>query len=58
MDVDAMEEDSDEDIPTPLAKPGTGPATAAEGSDPNNILFIEGLPAELTSDMLTPLFQQ
>ena len=52
-----MEEDSDEDLPEPAA-PAPGPAAAAEGSDPNPILFIEGLPSEITAEMLNPLFQQ
>lgn len=50
---DAMEEDSDEEGPAP-----TGPATAEQGSEPNPILFIEGVPAEATADMLSTLFQQ
>lgn len=54
-----MEEDSDGEAgPTPATAVGAGPVTAAEGSDPTNILFIEGLPHEVTAEMLNPLFQQ
>ncbi|GAA5855720.1 hypothetical protein JCM8547_001657 [Rhodosporidiobolus lusitaniae] len=50
-DDDAMmEESDDEDAP--------GPATAEQGSEPNPILFITGLPTEVTSEMLSTLFQQ
>ncbi|GAA5879594.1 hypothetical protein JCM5296_003038 [Sporobolomyces johnsonii] len=52
-DEDAMEEESDEDAPEPAR-----PAAPEQGSEPNPILFIEGLPAEVTSDMLSALFQQ
>ncbi|KAI5479245.1 U1 small nuclear ribonucleoprotein A [Pseudohyphozyma bogoriensis] len=55
-DSDAMEEDdSDDEAPAPPA-----PATAAPlaSSEPNSILFIEGLPAEVTTEHLSPLFQQ
>lgn len=44
-----MEESDDEEAPAP---------TAGQGSEPNPILYIEGLPAELTGDMLSTLFQQ
>lgn len=44
-----MEESDDEEAPAP---------TAGQGSEPNPILYIEGLPAEVTSDMLSALFQQ
>lgn len=33
-------------------------ATAEQGETPNPILFVEGLPVEITADMLLPLFQQ
>ncbi|PRQ75035.1 hypothetical protein AAT19DRAFT_14057 [Rhodotorula toruloides] len=46
---DAMEESDDEEAPAP---------TAGQGSEPNPILYIEGLPAEVTSEMLSALFQQ
>lgn len=49
-----MDEESDEEAP----EPAPGPAAAAQGSEPNPILFIEGLPAEVSADMLLPLFQQ
>lgn len=48
-----MEVDSDDEI-VPL----DGGVTPAQSSDPNSVLFIEGLPAQVTVEMLTPLFQQ
>lgn len=46
-----MEESDDEDAP--------GPAMAGgEGEGPSPSLQVEGLPAEVTTDMLTALFQQ
>lgn len=51
-----MEEDSDDDDTT--GAPVSGKAQPAQGSEPNSILFIEGLPAEVSSEMLSPLFQQ
>lgn len=54
--ADAMEEgDSDDEA---AAEPGPGPAAAEHGETPNPILFVEGLPVEVTADMLLPLFQQ
>lgn len=53
-----MEEDSDGEVEPVSAPNGSGPATAAQGDDPTNILFIEGLPHEVTAEMLNPLFQQ
>lgn len=50
-DADAMEEDSDEEEPA-------AQAIAASGTEANPTLFVEGLPEEVTSDMLSPLFQQ
>ncbi|BGP15247.1 hypothetical protein JCM10213_000710 [Rhodosporidiobolus nylandii] len=44
-----MEESDDEDAAPPAAE---------QGSEPNPILYIEGLPAEVTTDMLSTLFQQ
>lgn len=52
-----MEEDSDEETPVANGK-GVGPAAAAQGDEPNPILFIEGLPLTVTDTMLYPLFQQ
>jgi hypothetical protein len=49
-----MEEDSDDEV-VPSAPV---PSKAAQGVEPNSILFIEGLPAEVSSEMLSPLFQQ
>lgn len=54
--TDAMEEESDDEAPAPVTAPG--PVTAAPGSAPTNILFIAGLPKEVTAEMLLPLFQQ
>ncbi|GAA6041872.1 hypothetical protein JCM8097_004520 [Rhodosporidiobolus ruineniae] len=51
-DDDVMEESDDEPEPAP------GPANAAEGSEPSPILYIEGLPAEVTTDILETLFKQ
>ncbi|GAA5823682.1 hypothetical protein JCM11251_000723 [Rhodosporidiobolus azoricus] len=47
-DDDAMMEESDDE-----AEP-----VAEQGGEPNQILFVEGLPAEVTSEMLSTLFQQ
>ncbi|KAM0745766.1 RNA-binding domain-containing protein [Meredithblackwellia eburnea MCA 4105] len=52
-DDDAMEEESDDDAPAPLGAP-----SAAPGSESNPVLFIDGLPADATSDILRTLFQQ
>ncbi|KAK4055691.1 hypothetical protein OIV83_000237 [Microbotryomycetes sp. JL201] len=49
-----MEEDSDDDT----AAAAVSAPKPAIGETPNQILFVEGLPAEVTSDMLQPLFQQ
>ncbi|KPV77421.1 uncharacterized protein RHOBADRAFT_41413 [Rhodotorula graminis WP1] len=46
-----MEESDDEDAPGPAAAAGEG-----SGSSPS--LQVEGLPAEVTTEMLTALFQQ
>ncbi|GAA5841285.1 hypothetical protein JCM9279_000604 [Rhodotorula babjevae] len=46
-----MEESDDEDAPGPAA-------AAGEGGGPSPSLQVEGLPAEVTTDMLTALFQQ
>ncbi|KAL8290098.1 hypothetical protein RQP46_003037 [Phenoliferia psychrophenolica] len=53
-DDDAMEEESDDEAPAPAP----GPAAPAQGSEPNPILFIEGVPSDATADMLSTLFQQ
>ncbi|GAA5975198.1 hypothetical protein JCM11641_004390 [Rhodosporidiobolus odoratus] len=45
---DAMQESDDEQEPP----------SAEQGDDPNPILYIEGLPAEVTTEMLSTLFQQ
>jgi len=57
--TDAMEEetDSEDDAPGPKAA-ALGPPQPATGEAPNPVLFVQGLPAEVTSDMLSPLFQQ
>ena len=47
-----MEESDDEDAP------GPAPAAAGDGSGPTPSLQVQGLPAEVTTDMLTALFQQ
>lgn len=47
-----MEESDDEDAPA------AGPATAEQGSEPNPALFVQGLPAEVNTEMLSALFQQ
>ncbi|GAA5902243.1 hypothetical protein JCM6882_000483 [Rhodosporidiobolus microsporus] len=47
-DDDEMMEESDDE-----AEP-----VAEQGGEPNPILFVEGLPAEATSEMLSTLFQQ
>ncbi|SCZ99221.1 BZ3500_MvSof-1268-A1-R1_Chr7-1g09438 [Microbotryum saponariae] len=49
---DAMDEESDEDVPLSTAATSKYPAEASPS------LFIEGLPAEVTGEMLLPLFQQ
>ncbi|KDE07945.1 hypothetical protein MVLG_01852 [Microbotryum lychnidis-dioicae p1A1 Lamole] len=49
---DAMDEESDEDVPLSAAATSKYPAEASPS------LFIEGLPAEVTGEMLLPLFQQ
>ncbi|GAA5889710.1 hypothetical protein JCM8208_001107 [Rhodotorula glutinis] len=46
-----MEESDDEDAPGPAA-------AAGEGSGSSSSLQVEGLPAEVTTEMLTALFQQ
>jgi hypothetical protein len=48
--TDAMMEESDDEE--------AGEAVEEQGSEPNPILYIEGLPAEVTSEILTTLFQQ
>ncbi|GAA6012054.1 hypothetical protein JCM10207_005111 [Rhodosporidiobolus poonsookiae] len=48
-DDDAMMEESDDEETAPEPQ---------QGSEPNPILFVEGLPAEVTTDMLSTLFQQ
>ncbi|GAA6062432.1 hypothetical protein JCM10212_003306 [Sporobolomyces blumeae] len=50
---DAMEEESDDDAPEPAR-----PAIAEQGTAPNPSLFVQGLPTEVTTDMLSALFQQ
>ncbi|GAA5955520.1 hypothetical protein JCM8115_006778 [Rhodotorula mucilaginosa] len=54
---DAMEESDDEEAAEEAA-PTFGPASAAQGEVPNPILYAEGLPTEVTSEMLSALFQQ
>ncbi|GAA5865479.1 hypothetical protein JCM3774_005653 [Rhodotorula dairenensis] len=54
---DAMEESDDEEAAEEAA-PSFGPASAAQGEVPNPVLFAEGLPTEVTSEMLSALFQQ
>ncbi|KAM0788771.1 hypothetical protein ACM66B_002861 [Microbotryomycetes sp. NB124-2] len=49
-----MEEDSDDET---TAAAVSAPKTAT-GETPNQVLFVEGLPKEVTTEMLSPLFQQ
>lgn len=49
------EDDSDDEQASSI---NHAPPAAAQGDQPTNILFLEGLPLDLTSDMLLPLFQQ
>lgn len=57
-----MEEDDSDDEQQAAAvaakAAASAPAVPAPGDQPTNILFLEGLPLDLTSDMLLPLFQQ
>ncbi|KAG0144460.1 hypothetical protein CROQUDRAFT_660030 [Cronartium quercuum f. sp. fusiforme G11] len=61
-DEEAMEEDSDSEQPVDSAAAaavkaaGTGPVLSSE--EPNPVLFLEGLPSEVTDDMMAVLFQQ
>lgn len=56
--ADAMEEDSDSETPNPNSTKQTVSSVAAASDDPSPVLFVQGLPATVTSDMLNPLFQQ
>lgn len=51
--VDAMDEESDDDTPAP-----TAPMLEQAGSVPTPVLYVSGLPQEVTTDMLSALFQQ
>lgn len=51
-------EESDDEGAAEEAAPSFGPASAAQGEVPNPVLFAEGLPTEVTSEMLSALFQQ
>ncbi|CAH7671020.1 hypothetical protein BY996DRAFT_4584092 [Phakopsora pachyrhizi] len=59
---EAMEEDSDDenqvDSAAAAAVKAAGSAPVLSGEDPNAVLFLEGLPAEITDDMIAVLFQQ
>lgn len=59
---EAMEEDSDSEQPADSAAAAAvkaaGSAPILSGEDPNPVLFLEGLPAEVTDDMMAVLFQQ
>lgn len=59
---EAMEEDSDSEQPADSAAAAAvkaaGSAPVLSGEDPNPVLFLEGLPAEVTDDMMAVLFQQ
>jgi hypothetical protein len=59
---EAMEEDSDSEQPVDSAAAAAvkaaGSAPILSGEDPNPVLFLEGLPAEVTDDMMAVLFQQ
>ncbi|MBW0465076.1 hypothetical protein O181_004791 [Austropuccinia psidii MF-1] len=61
-DEEAMEEDSDSEQPVDSAAAAAvkaaGSAPILSGEDPNPVLFLEGLPAEVTDDMMAVLFQQ
>lgn len=61
-DEEAMEEDSDSEQPidsaAAAAVKAAGSAPILSGEDPNPVLFLEGLPAEVTDDMMAVLFQQ
>lgn len=52
-DDDAMDEESDDDAPAP-----TAPMLEQAGSVPTPVLYVSGLPQEVTTDMLSALFQQ
>lgn len=58
--ADAMEEetDSEEEAPAATKSAAFGPPQPTAGDVPNPVLFASGLPQEVTSDMLSPLFQQ
>ncbi|GAA5892993.1 U1A/U2B"/SNF family RNA-binding protein [Sporobolomyces salmoneus] len=58
-DDDAMDEESDDDAPGP--KPTDSAVDSAleqAGSQPSQVLYVAGLPQEVTTDMLSALFQQ
>lgn len=52
------ETDSEEEAPTTTKAAALGPPQPAPSDVPNPVLFASGLPQEVTSDMLSPLFQQ
>ncbi|GAA5937295.1 U1A/U2B"/SNF family RNA-binding protein [Sporobolomyces koalae] len=54
-DDDAMDEDSDEDEPVPAASTAS---LEQAGTQPSQVLYVAGLPQEVTTDMLSALFQQ
>lgn len=51
--ADAMDEESDDDAPAPTAT-----MLEKAGSVPTPVLYVAGLPQEVTTDMLSALFQQ
>jgi len=51
--IDAMDEESDDDAPAPTAT-----MLEKAGSSPTPVLYVAGLPQEVTTDMLSALFQQ
>lgn len=54
-----MDEESDDDAPGP--KPTDSAVDSAleqAGSQPSQVLYVAGLPQEVTTDMLSALFQQ
>ncbi|KAK4056594.1 hypothetical protein OIO90_002442 [Microbotryomycetes sp. JL221] len=58
MDDDEMEMEEDSDDDTAQATASMGAPQPSVGDIPNPILFVRGLPAEVTQEMLLPLFQQ
>ncbi|GAA5882145.1 hypothetical protein JCM16303_005629, partial [Sporobolomyces ruberrimus] len=56
-DDDAMDEESDDEAPGP-APAGEGSSLEEAGTQPSQVLYVAGLPQEVTTDMLSALFQQ